>query len=1132
MFSKPEVGLDRRPISQLDVLLGEEEHLALNNLDKEKFDSEADIINHWHQGGGQRSALCLSGGGIRSATFSLGVIQGLAKAGLLKQFTYLSTVSGGGFIGSWLSRWIHEERDTGGVAKVESELAKEAPEAGPIRRLRAHSSYLSPKRGLSRDTATVIAIVLRNLMLTWLVILPALLAVLLIPITMISLTSNPVFQMSNEVSTVLLLLLLAFWFGVIHFLFGSKQITRKPRLLGLIPFFIAALLCSSWPAVWNTFIAFGVIESESVSTAHYSDIAIFTVFGIPAFLAFIFILNGFFQGVLSRCGWVSEALRERSSRNSSVLVRYSIFWILLSMTVIVLPPLILDALRYAPTWVSGLGGLLSVAALAAGYIGRSGNVQPSNVAGSWRGWVNRNVLPLICAAILFIFSGMLSLGVSSAILPVDFSKMGVATQGLSASNSIAQAERIFINFEGSRPAENEVENLSQGAMRWNRALLEIDKEYRTDLLSGKAGSLMATILVLIVISLLTSWLFGVNRFSLHAFYGNRLVRSYLASSRRARDPDQETGFDENDNISLSLLKENKPFHILNSALNLGAGERAEWMQRKAASFTFSALHSGSELTGYVKSSKYTGRKRGVSLGKAMTISGAAVSPAMGYHSSKIVGALLTLLNARLGWWLPNPKKKTKNLLRKSEPNLGLLHLLTEFIGSTNDKSNFVYLSDGGHFDNLGLYEMVRRRCRYIVVVDAGQDAKNEYESLSNAIRMIRVDFGININFEDADWPGRGKEMRERYAIGSIDYRSADQILNSDDKKEKGLNRGIISNGIIVYIKPTLLGDEPSDVFHYATKNSKGRAKFPHETTADQFFDEAQFESYRKLGLISVAGMPSEFSSFASLPSRSQPRPKLTTSSTNSTQNTEAEPLRIRSNNRTDSTIDRASKLSQIFGQASNWVAPMVASTVAAASVVTIDHNFIKPDGGIQLHAPEKAITLESPQLQLPEGCSINKGKLYCGELDIKVGQLGLSPEAKELKENGVAVNLLIPQDLAKAVDETRGLRLRSEDKVLLDRALGAGSEGIKLTMGASKELSNAMSRTDGVRINEADLEALQTAVRNIQPISTSLKEMAVNLGLVKQAVADVNGSTQKVDSTLQLIDDRISGLRNDSGGIE
>src|SRR5215467_4313989 len=133
----------------------------------------------------------------------------------------------------------------------------------------------------------------------------------------------------------------------------------------------------------------------------------------------------------------------------------------------------------------------------------------------------------------------------------------------------------------------------------------------------------------------------------------------------------------------------------------------------------------------------------------MAISGAAASPNMGYHSSPVLTFILTLFNARLGWWLGNPGKAGGSTYRQESPFWALRPLFAEALGQTDEDHPYVYASDGGHFENLGLYEMVRRRCRFIVVVDAGADPKCEYEDLSGAIRKIRSDMGISIDVPDA-----------------------------------------------------------------------------------------------------------------------------------------------------------------------------------------------------------------------------------------------------------------------------------------------------------------------------------------------------------------------------------------------
>jgi hypothetical protein len=214
----------------------------------------------------------------------------------------------------------------------------------------------------------------------------------------------------------------------------------------------------------------------------------------------------------------------------------------------------------------------------------------------------------------------------------------------------------------------------------------------------------------------------------------------------------------------------------------------------------------------------------------MSISGAAVSPNRGTQSSPTFTFLMTLFNARLGWWMGNP---AKSKYAKASPRVSILSLLREALGRTNAGHSYVYLSDGGHFDNLGLYEMVLRRCRYIIVCDASADGNYGFGDLANAVRKVRIDLGIPIDPLKTTYVGPQQDERYgRYcAWGHIRYQDVD---GGDEKS---------SMGFLLYIKPCVLADCPPDVHNYA----KLHTSFPHETTADQFFSESQFESYRALG---------------------------------------------------------------------------------------------------------------------------------------------------------------------------------------------------------------------------------------------------------------------------------------------
>jgi hypothetical protein len=289
-------------------------------------------------------------------------------------------------------------------------------------------------------------------------------------------------------------------------------------------------------------------------------------------------------------------------------------------------------------------------------------------------------------------------------------------------------------------------------------------------------------------------------------------------------------------------------HCVNMALNLVGGDRLAWQQRRAESFTTTPLHSGSLFVGYRRTRDYGG-KNGISLGTAVAVSGAAASSNMGYFSpSPFVTLALTFFNARLGWWLGNPGVHGARTYFRSHPQSALSPILDEAFGLTDDTNPYVLLSDGGHFENLGLYEMVLRRCRNIVVVDGSADPDGTLEGLGDAVRKIRIDLGIPIEFKPPfpilPRPASEKQGSGGYcAVGDIHYEAVDADPAEHDAAVRCAHGRHRLTGRLVYVKPTIYGVEPRDVFNYA----QSHPDFPHESTADQFFDEPQFESHRMLG---------------------------------------------------------------------------------------------------------------------------------------------------------------------------------------------------------------------------------------------------------------------------------------------
>ncbi|HVO82030.1 MAG TPA: hypothetical protein VMT28_14945 [Terriglobales bacterium] len=349
-----------------------------------------------------------------------------------------------------------------------------------------------------------------------------------------------------------------------------------------------------------------------------------------------------------------------------------------------------------------------------------------------------------------------------------------------------------------------------------------------------------------------SWRVDINEFSVHHLYRNRLIRCYLGASARWRDVQAQpfTGFSEADDLPLKELqiplhstdpKDARPFPILNASLNVVRGKELALQTRKARSFAFTPLYAGftrqkPESTEWEPAyaltaeagSKRPELKNGTSLGTAVAISGAAASPNMGFYSSPPLAFLMTLFDVRLGWWVGNPARP-EGWLRGS-PIIGLVSLLRELLGSTNDDNKYVCLSDGGHFENLAVYELVRRGCRLIMACDASCDSDYAFGDLHNAIESCRTDFGVEIEVDTRDLkPDDDGISQSHFAVGKIHYAP--------------VSGKSVDDGILIYLKPALLADDPADVLGYKATNPH----FPHDTTANQWFDEAHFENYRALG---------------------------------------------------------------------------------------------------------------------------------------------------------------------------------------------------------------------------------------------------------------------------------------------
>jgi hypothetical protein len=411
---------------------------------------------------------------------------------------------------------------------------------------------------------------------------------------------------------------------------------------------------------------------------------------------------------------------------------------------------------------------------------------------------------------------------------------------------------------------------------------------------GDPLGLTLLVLLPLAIFVLFGWRVDVNDFSMNSFYRNRLTRCYLGASNPQRDPNPLTGFDDRDtqHMQISKLKPSDgysgPLPIVCTAMNLSFGEDLAWQERKAASFAFSPLYSGYTVgwtsgkggrrlsfNGFVPTADYYQPDGGINMSTAVAISGAAASPNWGYHSNPATAFLMTIFNVRLGWWIFNPRRSTlagclpnpilpgdkdgkDNKPEWPSPRFAPLELTKELLGMTDDTSKYVYLSDGGHFDNMGLYELVRRRCYRIVICDAEQDEHYTFEGIGMAIRKCRVDFGaeINLNLDKLRPNAKTGLCKAHSVLGSIRYpetapgeESVGKILYlkaSITGSRRFHIQGATNPDALVTPEPSTQPEEviePVDILNYRLQH----ASFPHDSTLNQWFTESMFESYRRLG---------------------------------------------------------------------------------------------------------------------------------------------------------------------------------------------------------------------------------------------------------------------------------------------
>ena len=245
----------------------------------------------------------------------------------------------------------------------------------------------------------------------------------------------------------------------------------------------------------------------------------------------------------------------------------------------------------------------------------------------------------------------------------------------------------------------------------------------------------------------------------------------------------------------------------------------------------------------------------------MAISAAAVSSNMGSETIKPLAFTLALLNIRLGYWLLNPSKVTggQTWLDRIK-DIRLLSLFMEMFSRLNEYNHLIYLTDGGHIENLGVYSLLKRRCKLIIAIDAEADPRMGFGALLTLERYARIDLGAIIELPWQAIRDCALAADAAFDKARTDGSSVPCVLGPHCAVAE-IRYGGKETGILVYVKASVTGDESDYILDYKRRNSA----FPHETTGDQFFGEEQLEAYRALGFHIMQGLMTGSAPFALIP---------------------------------------------------------------------------------------------------------------------------------------------------------------------------------------------------------------------------------------------------------------------------
>lgn len=873
----------------------------------------------------------LSGGGIRSATFSLGVFQGLARQpGLLGKIDFLSTVSGGGYFGAFLGRlfsrdYIDGPGDVEDVLQSKHSARAEVAEVKDRKHeerkakfkprvlgfLRENGRYLSPNG--AGDQLLAGASVLRNLVSMHLVLSIFFLTFFLAAQALrIAANADRLIPSLGGLwgSPLLLLPLATFVLAVFPLGWGYWLIRPERRTLergtaSITPWaglsMVLALALWLVPDYWGPILprAAGLVAVVAMATLFWRFV-VFLKFKSkhldPTLLETKLYLNRWIPNRLAL--WLSWAL----------VVTIG----LLALALIDSLGQSFYALLFAkPMLAKVLGGFFSALTVLGGY-GRKIAAFFSKGPAGGRPSLPVNLLAGVGALVL-VGGILVSLDALSHAIVWRFQAPADAPEAMAPQGAHKVTFRVEADH-GSIPPVNVRVTTEKAPVPKDSKPAAADPELRKQ-------QRITPVTIALVAGLLLSILFGqtwsfLNKSSFHPMYSDRLTRAYLGASNETRleangpSLTEPVEGDDEDLAGYWPPPENKGtfLHLINVTINETIDGRSQIQQqdRKGLGMALGpcGLSAGVQhhlllpfgekknvdpvgapvtilpSEGYrvfdYQDQRFAGEP--LPLGSWVGISGAAFSTGLGMRTSLGLSLLAGLGNVRLGrWWdsgihRERPGGKLGLSLEKFLAHLFpvqvylLDELLARFPGTAR---RHWYLSDGGHFENMGGYELVRRRLDRIVIVDGEQDDGYGFEGLANLIRKARLDFGAEIEFLDEDELDAEVTGDVREALGTLQqlrrgkWEEGEGKPGSKGRRGKLLEADPTGHSLVhaalaritysspagpresrlLYIKPTLTGDEPEDLIEY----HKNHSAFPHESTLDQFFDEAQWESYRKLG---------------------------------------------------------------------------------------------------------------------------------------------------------------------------------------------------------------------------------------------------------------------------------------------